>query len=162
TQADIGKYAGRQAEAAKAEFARLGTDAIPALIRGLNRSAKIAHSCPVAEIYRKLDKLLAETDEPYLLLYALENTGRGVHPRAEHWQQIIAARNAWLKKYGERVAGLRKQLDTDLHPQRALEAGRPLTEADADELALAVTHPDPKRREEALATIAKRGMTFGD
>src|SRR5262249_41651892 len=30
------------------------------------------------------------------------------------------------------------------------------------ELALAVTHPDPKRREEALATIAKRGMTFGD
>src|SRR5205823_12819302 len=89
TLADIGKYTGREGQAAKAEFERLGTNAIPALVRGLNRSAKIAHSCPVAEIYRKLDQLLSKTDDPYLLLYALENTGRGVHPRAEHWQQII-------------------------------------------------------------------------
>jgi len=162
TQADIGQLRGRQGQEAKEDFAKLGTDAIPALVRGLNRSAKIAHSCPVTEIYRKLDQLLARTDDPYLLLYALENTGHGVHPRAEHWQQIVTARNQWLKKYGERVAPLRRQLDTELRPRRALEGGRPLSEADADELALAVTHTEAKVREEALSVIAKRGMTFGD
>jgi hypothetical protein len=162
TLADIGKLTGRQGEEAKAEFKRLGTEAIPALVRGLNRSANIAHSCPVAEIYRKLDELLARTDDPYLLLYVLENTGRGVHPRAEHWQQIVAARNAWQKKYGDQAAPLRERLDSELRPKRALEAGRPLSEADADELALAVAQTNPKLRAEALATIAQRGMTFGD
>jgi hypothetical protein len=43
-----------------------------------------------------------------------------------------------------------------------LEGGRPLSEADADELAIAVAQIDPKLRDEALAAVAKRGMTFGD
>jgi hypothetical protein len=162
SQADVGLLTGAAGQRAKYEFGRLGESAIPALVRGLNRSTKFSESCPVLVISKKLDELLAKTDDPYLLLYALENVGRGVHPRAHHWQQLVAKRNEWLKKYGERVAPLSEQLAEELHPQRTLEGGGPFTAADADELALAVTHPDAAVRRQALAAIAARGMAFGD
>src|SRR6516225_4793947 len=43
---DSGKVQGPGAKKAVAEFHKLGPEAIPALIRGLNRAAKIDHSCP--------------------------------------------------------------------------------------------------------------------
>src|SRR5947209_3385886 len=51
---DIGKLRGADAKKARQEFGRLGPDAIPALIRGINKAAKIEGSCPATIIAKKL------------------------------------------------------------------------------------------------------------
>src|SRR6516165_8158602 len=70
---DTGKLKGEEGKKAKKEFEKLGRDAIPALIRGLNRAAAIQHSCPVLVIAKKLNKLLASSDDLELLEFAREN-----------------------------------------------------------------------------------------
>jgi hypothetical protein len=75
---DTGKLKGEEGKKAKKEFEKLGRDAIPALIRGLNRAAAIEHSCPVLVIAKKLNKLLASSDDLELLEFARENIGAGV------------------------------------------------------------------------------------
>src|SRR6516165_417078 len=44
--ADTGKLQGAEARDAVADFKKVKPEAIPALIRGLNRAARIDHSCP--------------------------------------------------------------------------------------------------------------------
>jgi hypothetical protein len=77
-QQDIGKLRGAEAKKAKTEFNKLGADAIPALIRGLNRAALIDHSCPAVILAEKLQKLLGASNDPELLQFARENIGAGV------------------------------------------------------------------------------------
>src|SRR5262245_24587783 len=48
--ADTGRLKGAEARKAVKEFEALKPEAIPALIRGLNRAAMIEHSCPVTVI----------------------------------------------------------------------------------------------------------------
>ena len=55
-----------------------GRLAIPALIRGLNRAAKIEHSCPVVFIAKKLDRLLMASDDRELLEFARDEIGTDV------------------------------------------------------------------------------------
>src|SRR5262245_787914 len=43
---DVGKLKGAEGLQALRAFEKLGPDAIPALLRGLNRAAAINHSCP--------------------------------------------------------------------------------------------------------------------
>jgi hypothetical protein len=73
--ADIGKLRGDEVKKAKKEFEKLDLDAVPALIRGLNRAAKIEGSCPAVLIAEKLTKLLAGSEDPELLEFAHENIG---------------------------------------------------------------------------------------
>ena len=47
---DIGQLPGAEGLKAKNDFLMLGSDSIPALFRGLQKSAKLEHSCPVAMI----------------------------------------------------------------------------------------------------------------
>src|SRR5690242_13193143 len=49
-QYDIGRLQGRDGAKALKEFNDLGPEAIPSLVRGLNRAAAIEHSCPVVVI----------------------------------------------------------------------------------------------------------------
>lgn len=79
-EADIGLLRGEEAKAATREFARLGPEAIPALVRGLNRSAAIEHSCPVVVIAGKLNKLLMASNDTELLEFVHDNAGAGVGP----------------------------------------------------------------------------------
>src|SRR5262245_33138165 len=65
--ADTGKVTGQEAKKAVEEFDKLDQDAIPSLIRGLNKAAKIHHSCPVLMISKKLSKLLLASEDPVLL-----------------------------------------------------------------------------------------------
>src|SRR5260370_359594 len=58
---DTGKLKGPDGKAALAEFHKLGPEAIPALIRGLNRAAKFDHSCPAVTIAKKLSRMLSAT-----------------------------------------------------------------------------------------------------
>jgi hypothetical protein len=76
--ADIGRIRGEAGQQAVREFKTLGPEAIPALIRGVNRAALIDGSCPAVTIARKLASLLRASNDLELLLYARENIGMGV------------------------------------------------------------------------------------
>ncbi len=79
-QYDIGRLQGKEAAQALKDFKALGPEAIPSLVRGLNRAAQIEHSCPVLVIAKKLDHLLAASEDPELLEYVKDNIGSGVGP----------------------------------------------------------------------------------
>jgi hypothetical protein len=77
-RADIGKLRGAEAKKAVEEFQRLRPEAIPALIRGMNRAAHIEASCPAVVIAKKLAVMLNASDDLELLEFARENIGAGV------------------------------------------------------------------------------------
>ena len=76
--ADTGRLRGDDARKAVKEFDKLGPEAIPALIRGLQRSAKMSQSCPVVLIAKKLIRLLDASTDPILLEYARDEIGAGI------------------------------------------------------------------------------------
>jgi hypothetical protein len=75
---DIGRLQGREGAKALKEFKDLGPEAIPALVRGLNRAAKIEHSCPCVVIAQKLGKLLAASEDQELMEFVRDEIGSGV------------------------------------------------------------------------------------
>jgi hypothetical protein len=77
-QYDTGKLKGAEGKKALEDFNKLGPEAIPALIRGLNRAAKIDHSCPAVTIAKKLTRMLSATKDTELLEFARENVGAGI------------------------------------------------------------------------------------
>jgi hypothetical protein len=83
-QFDIGKLLGEAGAKAREDFQRLGPQALPSLVRGLNRSASIHASCPVMVITSKIEAMLSENKDPELLKYAIDNIGRGVPTNAPH------------------------------------------------------------------------------
>jgi len=86
-QQDIGKLRGAEAKKALTNFNKLGAEAIPALIRGMNRAALIDDSCPALVIAQKLQRLLGASNDPELLQYARENIGAGIK-RSRHMGTI--------------------------------------------------------------------------
>jgi hypothetical protein len=80
---DTGRLPGAEGQQAARDFEKLGTEAIPALIRGLNRAAMIEHSCPTLVISRKLSRMLAASNDPELLEFARDTIGAGVE-RSSH------------------------------------------------------------------------------
>jgi hypothetical protein len=75
---DIGRLQGEAGRKALKEFKDLGPEAIPALVRGLNRAATIEHSCPVVVIAQKIGKLLAASEDRELMEFVRDNIGAGV------------------------------------------------------------------------------------
>jgi hypothetical protein len=75
---DTGKLTGEEGKKAFQQFKDLGPDATFALIRGLNKAAKIEGSCPAVTIARKLAMILRSTRDRELLQFARENIGLGV------------------------------------------------------------------------------------
>jgi hypothetical protein len=75
---DTGQLRGEEGRQAKKDFEALGYDAIPALIRGLNRAAQLDHSCPTLVISTKLRKLLLASTDLQLLEFARDEIGAGV------------------------------------------------------------------------------------
>src|SRR5437879_8921791 len=80
---DSGKLKGPEGKKALTEFHKLGPDAVPALLRGLNKAAKIEHSCPAVQITKKLAKMLSTSKDTELLEFARENAGAGIE-RSRH------------------------------------------------------------------------------
>lgn len=80
---DIGKLRGAEAKKALTDFNKLGPEAIPALIRGMNKAASIDDSCPALVIAKKLHRLLSASNDLELLQFARENVGAGVR-RSRH------------------------------------------------------------------------------
>jgi len=77
-QFDTGKLKGAEGKKALQDFQKLGPEAIPALIRGLNRAATIEATCPAATIGKKLVGMIKASDDAQLLDFARENIGLGV------------------------------------------------------------------------------------
>jgi hypothetical protein len=77
-RADIGQLRGEGARKALKEFDALKAEAVPALIRGLNKSAKLNHSCPVLLISKKLTSLLMASNDQILLEFARDEIGADV------------------------------------------------------------------------------------
>ena len=77
-QYDIGNLRGKEGAQAYREFLQLGPDAIPALIRGINRAATYEDSCPVTVIAAKLRKLLAGSTDIKLMQFVRDEVGAGV------------------------------------------------------------------------------------
>lgn len=75
---DIGRLQGQEGAKALKAFKDLGPEAIPALVRGVNRAAKIEHSCPVVVIAQKLSRLLAASDDQELMEFVRDEIGSGV------------------------------------------------------------------------------------
>lgn len=67
---DTGNLAGPAGARALEDFQKLGYEAIPALLRGLRKSADLAHSCPVIVIAKKLRNLLLKSQDHALLDFA--------------------------------------------------------------------------------------------
>ncbi|MCI0682357.1 MAG: hypothetical protein L0Y71_09650 [Gemmataceae bacterium] len=80
-QYDIGKLPKAQGEKAKADFMRLGPDAIFVLVEGLNRAANMEHSCPAVVIGKKIASIIRTTDDVALLSFIKDTVGSGVKAR---------------------------------------------------------------------------------
>jgi hypothetical protein len=68
----------RRNAAALAELNSLGPEAIPALIRGLNKCVKSGYSCPVSSLAKKLKQLLQASEDERALDYARSDIGAGI------------------------------------------------------------------------------------
>jgi len=60
------------------EFQALGVEAIPALVRALNRTAPLAQKCPPAMIARKINSLLLRVQDPEVCDFVRREVGAGI------------------------------------------------------------------------------------
>ena len=109
---DVGRLGGKAGRQANQRFQRLGSQAIPALVRGLNKSASIHASCPVGVISRKLEQLIHSTNDRSRIEYALHHLGRDIPKGAPHRSRVFSLRNRIAKNLGQRrefvASGLKK------------------------------------------------------
>ncbi|HJT32604.1 MAG TPA: hypothetical protein VJ783_11220 [Pirellulales bacterium] len=92
---DIGLLRAEAGVRAKREFDRLGPSAIPSLVYGLNRAARIHASCPVVVLTSKLNQALQANRDPDLLRYALDHVGEDVPRNAPHYVRLQAFFDNW-------------------------------------------------------------------
>ncbi len=97
---DTGKLTGAEGQQAVRDFEKLGREAIPALIRGLNKAAGIEHSCPTLVISKKLSRMLLSSDDAELLEFARDTIGAGVGPTG-HARVLQDMRFACLMRKNE-------------------------------------------------------------
>lgn len=168
--ADIGRLRGDDYDTAVKEFEKLGPDAIPALIRGLNKAAHIEGSCPAVKIAMKLSKMFSKTEDRELLTFARENIGAGVG-RTQHskvlaeLRMVCALRNtelARLEKAGGKVPlpsapspgerKLRSMSLEDLTKAAGSERGQRLKEV--------LTELETRRGDDAIAALGVAAASY--
>jgi hypothetical protein len=77
-QHEIGKLPKAQEKQAKDELYRLGPEAIFALVEGFNRAAQMESSCATVTIGKKIEGIVAGTNDIDLITYVRENVGAGL------------------------------------------------------------------------------------
>jgi len=148
---DIGKLRGEDAKKARQEFDKLGQDAIPALIRGLNKAAKIEGSCPATIIGKKLSTMLGSTEDSELLEFARENIGSGVS-RTRHSGLLHEMRVACMLRKGE----LARRGVSEKTPATLTTTEKPPRSMTVSELAEAAGKDRGPRLKEVLNELGKR------
>ncbi len=150
-QYDIGRLKGEAAAQALRDFNRLGQNAIPALVRGLNRSASIHASCPVCVLSSRLQSTLAQSQDPGMFAYTLANIGRDVPETAPHYGRLMDLLKS-LNESAENLISSLKSPDPKLRLQ-AMEqllaqhdALRPHARQQAAEALIQMLQDDPATR----------------
>ena len=131
---DIGRLQGAEGQRARREFDALGPEAIPALVRGLNKAAKIYASCPVVVISNKLGELAHRDRDPEVLEYVVDNVGKGVPANAPHMARLRA---------------IKEQLFAELRGEP------PPSSSDSADLVHRLSSPQPEVRIAAANEIAQ-------
>ncbi len=142
----------------------LGPEGIPAVVRGLNKAARLHASCPVGVLASKLISLLQRIRDPSLSQYAIENLGHGVPENAPHYQRIIALRDRWLRNLGGSAAGAAQVVaDHGLQQDGELvELVLALTNAPGETLLAAVQSRDERLRDAALLALIQNRYPLND
>ena len=163
-QFDIGSLRGAAGQQANRDFHNLGVESLPAMIRGLNRSASIHASCPVGVISRKVETMLSEADDPQLAAYAIENMGVGIPTRAPHRARIMALRRKLDRRFGLSRDRIRQFLAEEgiTSPNAYLRYIERLAEGNHAPLCDSMASVDPREREAALLSVLFRGMDFNE
>jgi hypothetical protein len=164
-EADVGKLRGDAYKDAVRALEKLGPEAIPALIRGLNKAATIEGSCPALVIANKLSKMLARTEDTELLQFARENIGAGVgrsaHSRvlAQLRTDCLVRRNMLAREGKTPKAtpspgdkGLRSMSLDDLTKAAGSERGQRLKDV--------LTELETRRGEEAIAALGVAAASY--
>jgi HEAT repeat protein len=148
-QYDVGQLRGEPGQQALMAFNRLGTESVPALIRGLHRAACISASCPVIVLASKLSTTLRSSG-PEMTELALGQLGAGVPPAAPHYH---------------RLESLKQQLFALLpgdHPlRRRIELAGQLAASPA-RVPQYVRSADPNERWAAARAVVLGGAPLGD
>ncbi|HPM84529.1 MAG TPA: hypothetical protein PLF81_27680 [Candidatus Anammoximicrobium sp.] len=148
-QYDIGQLRGSSGEQARSAFNRLGTESVPALIRGLNRAACLAASCPVIVLTQKLHSVLPSCG-PEMTELAVGQLGVGVPSTAPHYYS--------LERLKQQLFGM---LPADHPLRRRIELAVQLT-ADPARIPRYVRSVDPNDRWAAARAIVMGGAPLGD
>lgn len=130
---DIGKLRGKEGAQAYRAFVKLGPEAIPALLRGLNRAAAYDESCPVVVIAKKLGQLLAASTDVKLMQFARDEIGSSVG-RTRHGAVLqdlrvscMLRKNALMRAgYGAGVKPPQRMTTSELVTEAGRERGQRL------------------------------------
>jgi hypothetical protein len=144
---DTGKLPGAEGKKALAEFQKLGSESTFALIRGMNRAARIEHSCPAVTIARKLQRILMSSTDVELLEFARENIGVGV-TESRHLNVLKDLRLACTLRKNALASGTR---DVSLRGRE-----KPIRGMTVPELAEAAGGERGPRLKEVLTELGRR------
>jgi hypothetical protein len=148
---DTGRLPGKDGKKALTAFQLLGPDAIPGLIRGLNKAAQLEASCPALTIGKKLNRLLTASMDSKLLDFARENIGAGVE-RSSHQGLLRTLRvNCMVRK--REVANALAYSRTGKEPKKGEKSPRTMSVA---ELTNAVHKAKDTRLRSLLSELARR------
>jgi hypothetical protein len=141
--ADTEQLHGEEAKAAFNDFSKLGPEAIPALIRGINRAAISEQSCPTLVIAKKLRTMLLASEDQDLLDFARDEIGSGVE-RSRHMNVLQDLRVMCM---------LRRSALVRLEEKTGIKSPRKMTTI---ELADAAGGANSPRMKLILAELAQR------
>jgi HEAT repeat protein len=147
---DIHQLTGAPGAQARDAFNSAGAEAIPAIIRGINRAAMLSQSCPVIVLANKLRTLLAQCGDPEMVELALDHLGAGVPPAAPYYYSLTSLQRELISLL---PAG---------HPRRRIfdiisQAGNV-----PERLAVCMHSDSPEERLEAVRAVCSAGLPMGD
>ena len=130
---DIGKLRGKEGAQAYRDFVKLGPEAIPALLRSLNRAAAYDQSCPIVVIAKKLSGMLAASTDVKLMQFARDEIGSSVG-RTRHGAVLqdlrvscMLRKNALMRAgYGTTVKAPQLMTTSELVTEAGRERGQRL------------------------------------
>jgi hypothetical protein len=152
-QYDIGQLRGEEGRQAKKDFEALQSEAIPALIRGLNRAAKLEHSCPATVIAKKLNGMLMASEDTKLLEFARDEIGAGVK-NSQHAAMLTQLRNNCLTRKNALANAAPSNGDKSLRSVSTADLVESASRAQGQKLRSVLIELETRKGDEALGALA--------
>lgn len=160
-RADVGQqHDAAEYKQALRELKKLGPESFFAVVRALNRAARIDDSCPAVVLAALLQRQIMGSRDPQLLDFARENIGLGIersaHMRVLHDLQLLCA----MRKRNLGSAAFRNPSSADLretrrlHPMTVSELVQAIGTAKGHRRLLAMDELQRRDDDQAVATLA--------